>query len=150
MKSEQADGIFFLCADPRNEKANTWKYAKRLLVPEGKLVAPIGLFGTVPALARPLYFSMKVAAIMEDTLFALDNFAQPNFRVIGHDCGIYKMLGRFPRFKGCDFSLQEKMDDTVIAAKNIEEMFPGRPVSAHFLREDKTFEQLFTNGIVWF
>lgn len=135
-------GIVVYCSDPRVENANLWKPIKQLLIPEEERLAPIGMFGAPVALARPADFPIKFAAIIEDMEFALEEFAEGKIVIVGHDCGIYKRLAKrvFAPIKVV--SLQEKMDDLAIGARNMRLRFPGVPVEAHFKKAGPGFEQI--------
>jgi hypothetical protein len=136
MTKKTIGGIVIFCSDPRTENANLWKYIKESLIPPDQRLAPVGLFGAPVALARPADFPIKFAAVMDDIGFALEEFAEGSFIVVGHDCGIYKRLE--PR----KFSLKDKMDDIAKAANFLRERFPGMPVSAYFKKTGAGFEHI--------
>ncbi len=129
-------GICVYCSDPRPENANLWKHIKNYLIPENQRFTPVGSLGAPVALARPGDFPVKFASIMEDVDFALEEFSESRFIVVGHDCGIYKRLA--PR----KFSLQDKIADVAAAAEFLRNRFPGMPVSAFFKREGHGFDQI--------
>lgn len=134
MGEKMIHGICIYCSDPRPENANLWKHIKGYLIPENQRFTAIGSLGAPVALARPADFPIKFASIMEDIDFALAEFAQNRFIVVGHDCGIYKRLA--PR----EFTLEEKKADIAAAAKFLRERFPGMPVSAFFKKDGPGFE----------
>jgi len=128
--SKKIDGVVFLCFDPR-EEANLWKNVKGELILPSQRFHPVGQLGTAVVLAMPAYFPVKFAAIMEDTRFALEEFARGNFILIGHDCGIYKLLKTQK-----PTTLIQKVQDTISGAKCLQEHFPNIPISVWF---KKTF-----------
>ena len=141
MTEKSIGGMIVYCSDPRPEKAGLWKHIKRLLIPADQRFTPVGLLGAPVALARPADFPVKLAAILEDTDFAIEEFSESKFIVVGHDCGIYKRLAK--RFPNRQFSLQEKMDDVAKAAEFLRERYPGVPVSAFFFKNTQPgFEQI--------
>lgn len=127
-------GVVVLCTDPRLEKANLWKYIKQSLITEEQRWAPVGLFGAPVALARPHDLPVKFAAVMEDVVFALEEFAEPKFMVVGHDCGIYS------RIEAREFTLEEKMADIARAAAFLRKRFPSAPVTAYFKKVGPGFD----------
>lgn len=136
MNEKKIHGICIYCSDPRPENANLWKHIKQHLIPEDQRFTAIGSLGAPVALARPADFPVKFAGIMEDVTFALEEFADSRFIIVGHDCGIYKRLA--PR----EFTLADKIADMVVAAKFLKERFPGMPVSAFFKTEAPGFETI--------
>lgn len=140
------DGIVILCWDPRKENANVWKHTKRLLIPPEKRFTPIGSLGAPVAVAWPEYFPVKFASAMDDVDFALDNFTEEDFILVGHKCGIYSELlkkmvkrGHAPR----QFTLQDMMDDIGKGVKRLKEMFPRASVRGHFLVDNSPrFEEI--------
>ena len=135
-KKKAIGGIVVYCSDPRTENANLWKDIKQHLIPQEQRLTPIGCLGAAVALARPADFPVKFAAIMEDIHFALEEFSEGSFIVVGHDCGIYKRLA--PRI----FSLHEKMNDIAIAAGFLRSRFPDMPVAAWFKQAGGPFEPI--------
>jgi hypothetical protein len=129
-------GIIVFCSDPRPENANLWKHSKLLLIPQEQRLTPIGLLGAPVALARPADFPVKFAAVMEDITFALEEFADGRFIVVGHDCGIYK------RLEPKKFSIGDKMEDIARAAHFLRKRFPGMPVTAYFKKAGPGFETI--------
>jgi len=125
-------GICVFCGDPRPEKANLWKHIKQCLIPEHQIFTPVSPLGAAVALARPGQFPIKFASIMEDIEFALQEFSESRFILVGHDCGIYKRLA--PE----EFTLEDKKKDLVRAAHFLKKTFPGVPVSAFFKNEGTT------------
>ncbi len=123
---KEIHGICIYCGDPRKATANLWKYIKAELIPEAERYTPIGQLGGAIPLARPADFPIKFAAIMEDIKFALEEFAESKFILVGHDCGIYKRLA--PK----NFTLEEKKRDIALAAAFLREYYPNVPVSAWF------------------
>jgi hypothetical protein len=141
MAHKTIGGIVVYCSDPRLENANLWKHIKRLLIPADQRFTPVGSLGAPVALARPADFPVKFAGIMEDIDFALEEFSEGRFIVVGHDCGIYKRLSHrtaSPR----TFTIQEKMDDVAKAADFLRGRFPGMPVEAHFMKSGPDFEKI--------
>ena len=136
MSGKIIHGICIYCSDPRLENANLWKHIKNHLIPENQRFTAIGSLGAAVALARPADFPIKFASIMEDVDFALEEFSESRFIVVGHDCGIYKRLA--PR----KFSLQDKIADIVNAAEFLRIRFPGMPVSAYFKKEGPGFDTI--------
>lgn len=132
MAKKTIGGTIAYCSDPRTENANLWKPIKHLLIPQEERLAPIGMFGAPVALARPADFPIKFAAIIEDIEFALQEFAEGKILIVGHDCGIYKRLAMRPFAPIAKVTLQEKMDDLAVAARNMRLRFPGVPVEAYF------------------
>lgn len=129
-------GICIFCGDPRPETANLWKHIKQHLIPRDQIFTPICPLGAAVALARPTEFPIKFASIMEDIEFALREFAQSQFIVVGHDCGIYKRLA--PQV----FTLEDKVADIIIAADFLRGRFPGTPVSAFFKKVGSGFDEV--------
>lgn len=136
MTKKTIGGIVVYCSDPRTENANLWKHIKQYLIPQNQRLTPIGCLGAAVALARPADFPVKFAAIMEDIEFALHEFADGKFIVVGHDCGIYGRLT--PRL----FNIQDKKNDVAIAAQFLRERFPDMPVTAFFKKSASGFEQI--------
>ena len=136
MGEKKIHGICVYCSDPRPENANLWKHIKQLLIPENQRFTAIGSLGAPVALARPADFPIKFASIMEDIDFALAEFAECCFIVVGHDCGIYKRLA--PR----KFTLEQKKEDVAAAAEFLKQRFPGMPVSAYFKKDGVGFEKI--------
>ena len=129
-------GIVIYCSDPRTENANLWKHIKDLLIPQEQRLTPVGMLGAPVAIARPANFPVKFAAVMDDIEFALQEFAEGRFILVGHDCGIYK------RITHRAFSIQDKMDDVAKATNFLKKRFPGMPISAYFKKPDPGFEQI--------
>lgn len=80
-------GIAILCNDPR---ANLWKPTKALLIPEGKILAPIMVFGGAVPLIYPQYLSTDHHGLLGQLHFGKSTFPTiEEFLVVLHDCGRY-------------------------------------------------------------
>jgi len=125
-KAEEVVGIAIVCSDPR---ANLWKRVKQFVIPEGRIYAPISVFGGPISLIYPQELNADHHSLLGQIHFGLGRFPNAHeILSITHDCGYYEMMGKCP-------DVRAKKADACEIAAFLRAHF-ALPVTSFFAQEE--------------